>query len=134
MSGNPTGSRLPSSIPPSLLFLIIDLHPLSWSLLAQPPAPAIDDNIALVNKAPATSLPIQDFLNALTVFLNAHLASAWGNDVVVYGASAGKSLVGKAHSSQSLAEIQKAAVSHGATCGDDPAEHVPPVPGTGREL
>ena len=93
MSDDPSTSKIPTSIPPSLLFLILDLHPLSWSLLAQPPAPPIGDHIALVNKAPGTSLSINDFLNALTVFLNAHLASAWGNDVVVYGATAGKSSV-----------------------------------------
>lgn len=76
--------------PPSTLILVLDTHPLSWHLLAHlPPAPPLPDNKILDN---ATSSPtsLDQFITILTVFLNAHLASKWGNEVVVYTASAGK--------------------------------------------
>lgn len=92
----------PSSTPPSILLLILDLHPLSWSLLAQPP-PADpgssggsgggDAGTALENKVPYTSLSLDDFLNVLLVFLNAVMASSGANQVAVYGATAGRAYV-----------------------------------------
>ena len=85
----------PTAIPPSLLLLILDIHPLSWSLLAETPPPPKQDDPEIVgaalNKTHPTSLTINEFLNSLIVFLNSHLAAAWGNDVVVYGATAGRS-------------------------------------------
>jgi transcription initiation factor TFIIH subunit 3 len=85
----------PSSVPPSLLLLILDIHPLSWSLLAETPPPPREDDPEIVgaalNKTHPTALTINEFLNVLIVFLNSHLAAAWGNDVVVYGATAGRS-------------------------------------------
>ncbi|ORY26813.1 TFIIH subunit Tfb4/p34 [Naematelia encephala] len=79
----------PETTPASLLLVILDLHPLSWSILASaapPPLPA-----DATHKAPNTSLSLTEFINILVVFLNAHLAVRWGNQVVVYGASAGTS-------------------------------------------
>jgi transcription initiation factor TFIIH subunit 3 len=76
----------PSSIPPSLLLLILDLHPLSWSLLSQ--TPPVGES-----KIPNVSINLNEFLNNLMVFLNAVLASSGGNQVVVYGATCGKSYV-----------------------------------------
>ena len=91
----PSVQDFPQTVARSLLFVVIDLHPLSWSLLGGPPPPAIPNEYEnpAINKAPTTSLPITDFIDILTVFLNAHMASRWGNDVVVYGASAGRSYV-----------------------------------------
>lgn len=83
---------LPPSSSPSLLFLILDIHPLSWSLLADPPNLPEERAHHMTHVAPAR-LPIEDFLNVLMVFLNAHLASTWGNEVVVYAATAGRSCV-----------------------------------------
>jgi len=78
--------QYPPTIPPSLLLLIIDLHPLSWSLLSQPPPPAEEGD-----KFKNASIDLQGFLNVLMVFLNAVLASSGGNQVVVYGATSGRS-------------------------------------------
>jgi len=76
----------PPTIPPSILLLIIDLHPLSWSLLSQPPPPNEEGD-----KIKNASIDLQGFLNVLMVFLNAVLASSGGNQVVVYGATSGRS-------------------------------------------
>ncbi|RXK37019.1 hypothetical protein M231_05726 [Tremella mesenterica] len=78
---------------PSLLILIVDLHPLSWSLLSIPPSPQPSDPTLspIIAKSLPSSLTLEEFITQLLVFLNAHLASQWGNRVVVYGVSAGKS-------------------------------------------
>ena len=78
--------QYPPTIPPSILLLIIDLHPLSWSLLSQPPPPNEEGD-----KIKNASIDLQGFLNVLMVFLNAVLASSGGNQVVVYGATSGRS-------------------------------------------
>jgi transcription initiation factor TFIIH subunit 3 len=80
----------PTSIPPSILLLILDLHPLSWSLLSQPP-PQTEEGDKIKN----ASIDLGGFLNVLMVFLNAVMASSGGNQVVVYGATSGKSYVSK---------------------------------------
>ncbi|KAK1923302.1 TFIIH subunit Tfb4/p34 [Papiliotrema laurentii] len=82
---------LPPAIPPSTLFLILDIHPLSWSLLASDPPPNDMEPGTTLAKAPPTALSISHFLDILLVFLNAHLASRWGNEVVVFAATAGRS-------------------------------------------
>jgi transcription initiation factor TFIIH subunit 3 len=98
-------STFPRSIPPSLLILILDIHPLSWSLLSSPtqtdeddeddpliPKPPVEGlNTAPVKKVPISPISLPEFINILLVFLNSHLASRWGNRVVVFAASAGKS-------------------------------------------
>jgi len=76
----------PSSIPPSLLLLILDLHPLSWSLLSQPAPPTADGS-----KIANAPLELNGFLNVLMIFLNSVLASSGSNQVVVYGATSGRS-------------------------------------------
>ena len=85
-------SSFPETVHPSLLLLVLDLHPLSWSLLsslsAAPPDPTTP---AFLAKVPVSPLALTEFITNIIVFLNAHLASRWGNKVVVYGASAGKS-------------------------------------------
>lgn len=95
-----SAASLPTAVPPSLLILVLDLHPLAWSLLARPP-PTTEASPAQVKAggkrpapdaaAPLTALTLGEFINVLMVFLNAHMASRWGNKVVVYGATAGKS-------------------------------------------
>lgn len=76
--------------PPSTLILILDTHPLSWHLLSHlPPAPPAPDNKVL-DTAKSSPTSLHQFITILIVFLNAHLASKWGNEVVVYTASAGK--------------------------------------------
>ncbi|KAI9637162.1 TFIIH subunit Tfb4/p34 [Dioszegia hungarica] len=93
-------ASFPRSTPPSLLILILDIHPLSWSLLSsiEPPDPldspppiAPAEHHYLLARAPIGPITLPDFLNVLLVFLNSHLASRWGNRVVVFAASAGKS-------------------------------------------
>ncbi|WWD20896.1 hypothetical protein CI109_105374 [Kwoniella shandongensis] len=80
----------PTTTPPSVLLVIVDIHPLSWSLLASPPpAPPFPVNHA-IDLAGASPMTLPDFVTILMVFLNAHLASRWGNEVVVYGATAGR--------------------------------------------
>ena len=84
----------PQTISPSLLLLILDIQPLSWSILAQPPSTSSESTTPLsstLSKAPVQSLRFEEFLTILMVFLNAHLASRWGNEVVVYAATAGRS-------------------------------------------
>jgi transcription initiation factor TFIIH subunit 3 len=61
--------------PPSILLVILDLHPLSWAISAEPESP--------------DPLSIDRALNELLVFLNAHLASKWGNELMVYAAMQG---------------------------------------------
>jgi transcription initiation factor TFIIH subunit 3 len=81
-----------------LLIAVVDLHPLSWSLLANlcgKPAPEAapadgDDKDKDKEKAPISPITMSEFATILMVFLNAHLASRWGNEVVVYGALPGK--------------------------------------------
>ncbi|KIR50747.1 transcription initiation factor TFIIH subunit 3 [Cryptococcus gattii Ru294] len=76
--------------PPSTLIVILDTHPLSWHLLSHlPPAPPIPDN-KILDTAKSSPTSLHQFITILIVFLNAHLASKWGNEVVVYTASAGK--------------------------------------------
>ena len=87
-----------SSIPPSILLLILDLHPLSWSLLAQDPPPNEEGD-----KIKNASITLDGFLNVLMVFLNAVLASSGGNQVVVYGATCGRSYVFSVGSCPSIA-------------------------------
>ncbi|EKC98819.1 hypothetical protein A1Q2_06922 [Trichosporon asahii var. asahii CBS 8904] len=43
-------------------------------------------------KAPVSPITLEDFAAVLMVFLNAHLASRWGNEVVVYGALPGSAI------------------------------------------
>lgn len=62
--------------PASVLLIILDLHPLSWAISADP-------------AASSDPLTIDRALNELLVFLNAHLACKWGNELVVYVAMAG---------------------------------------------
>lgn len=71
----PDEEGLPTTLSPSLLLLVLDIHPLSWSILAEGESP----------------LPVDQFVNTLMVFLNAHLCARWGNDIVIYGASAERS-------------------------------------------
>ncbi|KAK6906428.1 hypothetical protein I203_100413 [Kwoniella mangroviensis CBS 8507] len=86
----PDHKSYPKTTPPSILLVILDIHPLSWSLLASPPPlPSVPDQ-PIIDKAQATPISLPDFVTLLMVFLNAHLASRWGNEVVVYGASAGR--------------------------------------------
>ncbi|WWC72781.1 uncharacterized protein I206_106745 [Kwoniella pini CBS 10737] len=80
----------PKTTPPSVLLVIIDIHPLSWSLLASPPPLAPYPEHLGIDKAQASPMTLPDFVTILMGFLNAHLASRWGNEVVVYGASAGR--------------------------------------------
>lgn len=85
----------PTSSPPSLLIAILDLHPLSWSLLSklvpgsEEEAPEKAEK-GEKEKAPIGPITLQEFATILMVFLNAHMASRWGNEVVVYGALPGK--------------------------------------------
>lgn len=83
----------PHSIPPSVLLLILDLHPLSWSLLSQPPPPNADPGQGSSSKVPYASIRLEEFISVLMIFLNAVLASGGGNQVVVYGATSGRSYV-----------------------------------------
>ncbi|WRT70912.1 uncharacterized protein IL334_007911 [Kwoniella shivajii] len=87
----PMESRFyPKTTPPSVLLVILDIHPLSWSLLSSPPPlPPFTEHPG-IDKAQATPMSLPDFVTILMVFLNAHLASRWGNEVVIYGASAGR--------------------------------------------
>lgn len=82
-------SSWPKTSPPSLLIAVVDLHPLSWSLLSSL-SPGAAPETGEKDKAPVSPITITEFATILMVFLNAHLASRWGNEVVVYGASAGK--------------------------------------------
>lgn len=83
----------PTSTPPALLIAVVDLHPLAWSLLSNlhpsPSSPTLGEK----EKAPISPLTLEEFVTNLMVFLNAHLASRWGNEVVVYGATAAKAQV-----------------------------------------
>ncbi|WWC64990.1 uncharacterized protein I303_107604 [Kwoniella dejecticola CBS 10117] len=85
-----TSKSYPKTTPPSILLVIIDIHPLSWSLLASPPPLAPLPDHPGIDRAQASPMTLPDFVTVLMVFLNAHLASRWGNEVVVYGASAGR--------------------------------------------
>ncbi|WWC92533.1 uncharacterized protein L201_007492 [Kwoniella dendrophila CBS 6074] len=80
----------PKTTPPSVLLVILDIHPLSWSLLSSPPPAIPYPEHPAIDKAQATPMTLPDFVTLLMVFLNAHLASRWGNEVVIYGASAGR--------------------------------------------
>jgi transcription initiation factor TFIIH subunit 3 len=110
-----TSPLISKSTPPSLLLVILDIHPLSWSLLSTEspsslPAAASDgtngngpsashagtsasigDTGALAERIPSTPLPLSEFITNLLVFLNAHLASRWGNQVVFFAAAPGRS-------------------------------------------
>ena len=89
--------------PPSLLLVILDIHPLSWSLLASPSADPTESSSNLVtavhpegpsplsDKIPQTSLQLSEFITTLLVFLNAHLASRGGNQVGLFAAAPGRS-------------------------------------------
>ncbi|BEJ10902.1 hypothetical protein CspHIS471_0103240 [Cutaneotrichosporon sp. HIS471] len=83
----------PALTPPALLIAVVDLHPLAWSLLSNlqpvPSSPGGPEK----EKAPIAPLTLAEFATNLMVFLNAHLASRWGNEVVVYGATAGKAVL-----------------------------------------
>lgn len=82
----------PTSTPPALLIAVVDLHPLAWSLLSNlQPTPGSPGHEK--EKAPIAPLTLGEFATNLMVFLNAHLASRWGNDVVVYGATAGTAVL-----------------------------------------
>ena len=63
---------------PSVLLVILDLHPLSWAISADP-------------DARGEGMEVDRAMDELLVFLNAHLASRSGNELMVYGAMAGKS-------------------------------------------
>ena len=97
--------------PPSLLLVILDIHPLSWSLLSADPqpnnlaspttdptlststdtngAPGVDTSLG--DRIPPQPLPLSEFITTLLVFLNSHLASRWGNQVVFFAAAPGRS-------------------------------------------
>lgn len=62
--------------PPSILLIILDLHPLSWAISAD-------------SESSSDPLSIDRALNELLVFCNAHLASKWGNELMVYVAMQG---------------------------------------------
>ena len=93
----------PNATPPSLLLLILDLHPLSWSLLSNPPPEQLagetdshghgEGATRLQTRAAETSLRFEEFINVLMVFVNSVLASSGSNQVVIYGATSGKSYV-----------------------------------------
>lgn len=77
---------------PALLIVILDLHPLAWHLLAQPPDPAFVESAnetagPVTARATIAPLKLEEFVTVLMVFLNAHLAMKSGNRVVVFGAS-----------------------------------------------
>ncbi|ORX40919.1 TFIIH subunit Tfb4/p34 [Kockovaella imperatae] len=77
-------------IPPSLLLLILDVHPTSWSILSSGSRTAKElEGSATISRAPVQSLGLAEFLNTLMIWLNAHLAARWGNEVVVFAAGAG---------------------------------------------
>lgn len=101
-----------ASTPPSILLVILDIHPLSWSLLANPTASTTDASTFKDDSAinllsseadappsrsnvqpPTTSTPLtlSSFITNLLIFLNAHLASRWGNKVVFLVAGPGRS-------------------------------------------
>lgn len=65
--------------PPSVLLVILDLHPLSWATSADPEQQQNGTDTITLDRA----------LNELLVFLNAHLALKWGNELMVYAAMAG---------------------------------------------
>ncbi|KAJ9096745.1 hypothetical protein QFC21_005015 [Naganishia friedmannii] len=65
--------------PPSVLLVILDLHPLSWAASADPEQQSSGMDTITLDRA----------LNELLVFLNAHLALKWGNELMVYVAMAG---------------------------------------------
>ncbi len=91
-------SAFPTAVPPSLLIVVLDIHPISWSLLSKPssarqhPKPNGDTpEPNLVSKVQIAPVSLSEFVTILLVFLNSHLASRWGNRVVVFAASAGRS-------------------------------------------
>lgn len=89
-------SAFPTSVPPSLLIVVLDIHPISWSLLAKPTQKSQSTNgeaaaPTLVTRVPTSPVSLSSFVTILLVFLNSHLASRWGNRVVVFAASAGRS-------------------------------------------
>ncbi|KAJ9114771.1 hypothetical protein QFC22_005647 [Naganishia vaughanmartiniae] len=65
--------------PPSILLVILDLHPLSWASSADTSQQTGTTDTITLDRA----------LNELLVFLNAHLALKWGNELMVYVAMAG---------------------------------------------
>jgi transcription initiation factor TFIIH subunit 3 len=76
--------------PPTILLVILDLHPLSWAISAD--ASAQPPSSAPTTSSDAGTLDLDTALNELLVFLNAHLAGRWGNELMVYVAMArGKS-------------------------------------------
>ncbi|WVQ77611.1 hypothetical protein IAR50_007299 [Cryptococcus sp. DSM 104548] len=79
----------PRTTPPSTLIVILDIHPISWSLLTTlPPAPPSE--IRAIDLAKSSPTPLSSFLTTFMVYLNSHLSMRWGNQVVVYAASAGR--------------------------------------------
>lgn len=79
--------------PPTVLLLIIDIHSVSWSISSDPalnvPAvPSKDDGITDTSWVPDT-LTLQEAMDQLLVFMNAHLAMRFGNELVVYAAMEG---------------------------------------------
>lgn len=71
---------------PSILLLILDIHPLSWSLSANPPSKT---EAPTVTSTGSSSLSFDRALNDLLVFMNSHLALKYGNELVVYIAMEG---------------------------------------------
>lgn len=84
---------------PSVLVVVLDIHPLSWtkeaqlaesSKAAQTTTDGADPNTA----TEAQYLSIDRALDQLLIFFNSHLAMRWGNELVLYVAMAnGKSYV-----------------------------------------
>ncbi len=70
---------------PSLLLVILDLHPISWALSANQP----QANGSSGDAAAQEALSLTDALSQVLVFLNAHLASRWANELVVHAAMSG---------------------------------------------
>jgi transcription initiation factor TFIIH subunit 3 len=72
--------------PPSVLLVILDLHPLSWAASASSSGDPEDQNGTDTER---DTITLDRALNELLVFLNAHLALKWGNELMVYVAMAG---------------------------------------------
>jgi transcription initiation factor TFIIH subunit 3 len=82
---------------PSVLVVILDIHPLSWTREAQlaessEPSHTGTDPANTIADDGAQYLSIDRALDQLLIFFNSHLAMRWGNELVLYVAMAnGKS-------------------------------------------
>jgi transcription initiation factor TFIIH subunit 3 len=84
---------------PSVLVVILDIHPLSWTREAQlakasRSADSGTESVGTRTDNAANYLSVDRALDQLLVFFNSHLAMRWGNELVLYVAMAnGKSYV-----------------------------------------